>query len=78
MGLLKTVYDKLHPAPETMVHTSPETRAEVMDAQARAIDDLQAVVQNEPQISAVVGSLHEQLIRNHFGELVEASMRGRG
>lgn len=77
MSFLKVVYNKLHPPTPTPEHTNPESRALAKKAVERATVDLHAVEQNEIKVTAIVDSLREQLIRNHFGELIETSMRGR-
>lgn len=76
MSLLKRLYNKLYPAPARGENLStPETRAEAADAIQRANSELNAVFGRKPQVAEVASKLRDQLERNHFGELVEASMR---
>lgn len=75
MSLFQRIYDRLHPDTSDAVHSTPETRAEAADALAKANTDLNDVIRREPRVTALVGQLRDQLDRNHFGELVEASMR---
>lgn len=76
MSLLKSLYDKLHPAPPRGSDLStPETRAEAENALKKANTDLNDVIRKEPKVRELVGQLQSQMDRNHFGELVEASMR---
>lgn len=76
MSLLKSLYDKLHPAPPAgETPSTPETRAEAETALEKANTDLTAVIDRKSQVAEVASKLRDQLERNHFGELVEASMR---
>jgi len=72
---LKVIYDRLHPAPSVEPVSTPESRAEATEALAKASTDLNAIIRREPRITAVATKLRDQAERNHFGELVEASMR---
>lgn len=75
MNLLKTIYDRLHPAPPAGVPLStPETHAEAENALAKANTDLNEIIQQEPVVTAITGKLRSQMYQNHFTELVEASM----
>jgi hypothetical protein len=55
--------------------STPETRSEAEEALRKADTDLKDVIQKEPKVTALVSQLRSQMERNHFGELVEASMR---
>lgn len=78
MSLFKSLYDKLHPAPAKGEPLStPETRAEAENALKKANTDLNDVIRKEPKVTELVGQLRTQMDRNHFGELVEASMARR-
>jgi hypothetical protein len=72
---VKAVYDWLHPAPETVPLTSPESRAEADSALAKASTDLNNIIRQKSAVTALSSKLLDQGERNHFGELVEASMR---
>lgn len=78
MPILKNLYDWLHPKPEEPETSTSETKAEAEDAVKRAITDLHDIIERQPMVSNLVSKSKDQLERNHFGELVEASMRGRG
>lgn len=76
MSLFKSLYNKLHPeSPPGDDASTPETRAEAADALQKASTDLNAAINRNPQVAEVASALRDQLERNHFGELVEASMR---
>lgn len=79
MQLLKKMYDLLHPKPvEEPPTTTAETQALADEAVQRAISDLHEIIERKPEITNLVSKSKDQLERNHFGELVAASMRGRG
>lgn len=75
MSILKTLYNKLHPEEPTMPLSTPETQAEAQSALKQASTDLVEVIRKEPVVNELVEQLRAQMDRNHFGELVEASMR---
>lgn len=75
MSILKTIYNKLHPVEETEPLSTPETQAEAASALKQASTDLVEVIRKEPVVNELVEQLRAQMDRNHFGELVEASMR---
>jgi hypothetical protein len=75
MSVLKRLYDKLHPAIDNSTHSTIRSRQEAQHAAEKASADLDAVRKRDTATQAVVASLKSQLDRNHFGELVEASMR---
>ena len=75
MKILKTIYNKLHPAPHEKPLSTPETQAEAEAALKQANIDLNTVIRKEPVVNELVEQLRSQLDRNHFGDLVEASMR---
>lgn len=75
MSLFKNIYDRLHPAPPGADLSTPESRAEAEIALRKANTDLNEVIRKEPKVRELVGQLQSQMDRNHFGELVEASMR---
>lgn len=79
MSLIKDLYNRLHPAPPKGEPLStPETRAEAEDALKKANTDLNDVIRKEPKVRELVGQLRDQLDRNHFGELIDMTMRGTG
>lgn len=79
MSLFTKLYDKLHPAPSTGAPLStPETRAEAQNALKKANTDLNDVIRKEPKVTALVVQLRDQMDRNHFGELIEVTMKGTG
>lgn len=75
-NVLKLIYDRLHPAVPEEIHLStPETQAEATTALRKANTDLNDVIRREPTVLAVAGRLRIQMERNHFAELIQASMR---
>ena len=78
MAILKTVYDWLHPKPSEPPTTTAETQTLAEKAVLSAITDLRSAQDNRPKVENLVSESQNQLDRNHFAELVEASMRGRG
>lgn len=76
MSLFKSIYDRLHPAPpEGVPLSTPETQQEAQQALKKANTDLTEVIRREPRVTELANQLRGQMDRNHFGELVEASMR---
>ena len=75
MSILKTIYNRLHPAEEIEPLSTPESQAEAASALKQANIALNTVIRKEPVVDELVEQLRSQLDRNHFGELVEASMR---
>lgn len=78
MAILKSMYDWLHPKPAEPPTTTAEMQVQADEAVASAISDLHDAQANRSQVADLVSKSQDQLNRNHFGELVEASMRGRG
>lgn len=78
MGLLKRIYDNFHPPVKSKELSTPETQSEAAMALAKANTDLTAVQAQEPRVKAVVNELREKRERNHFAEMLEASMRPTG
>jgi hypothetical protein len=78
MAFMKDLYYWLHPKPVEPPTTTAATQALADNAVQRAIADLQAAQASVPHVSLLVSKNEDQVARNHFGELVEASMRGRG
>lgn len=76
-NVLKALYDHFHPQPaDDNLHLStPETRAEASSALSKANTDLNDVIRREPTVTALAGKLRIQMERNHFAELITASMR---
>lgn len=75
MSFLKSLYNKLHPAPVTGAPAStPGSRQEAAEALQKADTDLHAVISQKPGVDALTGQLKSQLERNHFAELLTASM----
>lgn len=77
MAILKTMYDWLHPKPVEPPTTTDEMQALADQAVVNAVSDLRDARDNRTKIKSLVSKNDAQLARNHFGELVEASMRGR-
>lgn len=75
MSILKTIYNRLHPAEEIEPLSTPESQAEAEVALKQANIALNTVIRKEPVVNELVEQLRSQLDRNHFGDLVEASMR---
>ena len=75
MSILKTIYNRLHPAEEIEPLSTPESQAEAASALEQANVALNTVIRREPVVNELVEQLRSQLDRNHFGDLVEASMR---
>ena len=75
MSILKTIYNRLHPAEEIEPLSTPESQAEAASALKQANVALNTVIRREPVVNELVEQLRSQLDRNHFGALVEASMR---
>ncbi len=78
MAILKTMYDWLYPKPVEPPATTAETQALAERAVESALSDLREAKLRSTEIANLVSKIEDQLARNHFGELVEASMRGRG
>lgn len=74
MSILKRLYDRLHPAPEVSPVSTPESRQEAAEARQKADTDLHAAISRKPGVQALTGELKSQLDRNHFAELLTASM----
>ncbi|WNN95019.1 hypothetical protein SEA_MAGRITTE_42 [Microbacterium phage Magritte] len=77
MGALKKMYDWLHPKPVEPPTTTAETGILAEKALAKATADLQSAQEKRPEVTILVSKIEDQLARNHFGEMLEASMRGR-
>lgn len=75
MSIIKAIYNKLHPLEPTEPLSTPATQAEAASALKQANTDLVEVIRKEPVVNELVEQLRAQMDRNHFGELVEASMR---
>ena len=75
MSILKTIYNRLHPVEEIEPLSTPESQAEAASALEQANVALNTVIRREPVVNELVEQLRSQLDRNHFGDLVEASMR---
>lgn len=73
--MLGKIWNKLYPPVPTEEHSTAETQAQASAALARAGRDYDTAVKNEPQVQSIVEKLRRQGERNHFGEMLEASMR---
>lgn len=78
MAILKKMYDWLYPKPVEPPATTAATQALADQAVSNAITDLRDAVGRKEEVRSLVSKIEDQIARNHFGELVEASMRGRG
>jgi hypothetical protein len=77
MAILKTIYDWLHPKPVEPPTTTAETQAQAEEAVQRALADLNDAQERRTEVRVLVSKSADQLARNHFGEMVAASMRGK-
>jgi hypothetical protein len=73
--MLRRVYDWIHPKPPVPGHTNDCTRAEARAAIERAEGDLTLAQERGPLVARVATTLSGQGARNHFAEMLEASMR---
>lgn len=69
-GLLAKLYPPIHDTCST-----DETRAQAQEALKVSKDNYHEIVANTPNVTEVVMALREQGERNHFAELLEASIR---
>jgi hypothetical protein len=75
MGLFKNLYNRLHPASPTPQFSTEKSRAEASTALKKTSTDLNEIIQRAPEVHALATELREQRDRNHFAELLEASMK---
>ncbi len=78
MAFMKNLYYWLHPKQDEVPTTTSETQAQADSAVQRAIADLSEAKERLPLVNDLVTKNLDQVARNHFGELVQASMGGRG
>ena len=77
-SVLNTMWNLLHPKPPTATLSTPMTQAQARGAIVAAQGDLDRARDNKAAIHIKVSALKEQRNRNHFAELIEATMRGNG
>lgn len=75
MSLIKWAYDKLHPAEPTPQLSTTKTQAEASEALQKANTELGEIIQHAVKVQEIARELIAQRERNHFADLVEASMR---
>ena len=75
MTVLRWLYDLIHPKAPLVVHTTDASHAEAKAAVSSAEDGLAHAVMRGETTSRVTEALRNQGDRNHFAELIEASMR---
>jgi hypothetical protein len=78
MTFIGRLFERLHPRPQESPSGKIDTRADAVRAIERARRDLELVNRQEPLVAAVVKASENQLLRNHFAELIEKTMRGVG
>ncbi len=78
MNWIVKAWNRLHPTTPTTEHSTEETRSEARQAVETAAVELQAVNDRAPLVERLTNALREQGERNHFAEMLEATMRGNG
>lgn len=78
MKIVKKWWDRLHPPTGPIFVSTPESQSEASKALADADAGLCEARGRKPQVENLVERLREQRERNHFGELVQSTMRGGG
>lgn len=73
--MLRWLYDWIHPKPAVVAHSTDETQAQAKAAIVTAQDDLESAQRRAETTRRITRTLATQGDRNHFAELVEASMR---
>lgn len=63
---------------ETDSISTLETQTEAIEARKHAEKGHREAVEGKPRVREVVNALKEQRDRNHFGEMLERTMRGVG
>lgn len=76
MGLMKRLYEWLHPAPEPSPVTSAEETATAEHAIQSALEDLHAAQENAPKVAELVRRADSHVEKNHFSELAWLSFGG--
>jgi len=76
--MLSRFWKKTDPNADTGSHSTLETQTEAMQAKDQAAASLREVKAQKPFVDSLVKELRTQVDRNHFGELLEATMRGTG
>lgn len=77
MDIFKRVYDWLHPKPVEPPTTTQETLIQAQTAIDSALKDLADAQERSGQVTELVARAQDQLNRNHFAELAQASMSAR-
>ena len=75
MIVLRWLYDLIHPKPTPAEHTTEVSKAEAKAAVVDAEDSLTLSRIRAERSAHVSRTLVSQADRNHFAELIEASMR---
>lgn len=75
MTVLRWLYDLIHPKAPGVAHTSDASKAEAKAAVVDAEDSLTLARIRAERSAHVSRTLVSQADRNHFAELIEASMR---
>lgn len=78
--MLKWLYNKLFPPTEPDVDTDSTTisRAEAKAAVSSARAGYRMAIKRQPKVERVVTALNTQNEINHFGDLIERTMKGNG
>lgn len=76
--MLRKFWLKTDPKADTMPLSTVATQTEAAKAKTNAEASLREVKAQKPLVDELVSKLHAQKDRNHFGELLEATMRGVG
>lgn len=76
--MLKWLYDKLYPRALQKRFSTEETQGEAKSAIERAQTGQNEVRAREQKVNEIVSALRVQREINHFGELIEKTMKGTG
>jgi len=76
--MFRNFWKRLDPSADTGSHSTLETQTEAMQAKTQAAASLREARAQKPFVDYLVNELQEQIDRNHFGELIEFTMRGTG
>ena len=76
MGFLSNFYNRLHPAPPPRDVTTIQTRVESERAVVSAEITYQQRMEKGTEVHELVTKLQKEREKNHFGEMLEKTMRG--
>lgn len=76
--MLRELWDLIHPTKESASYTTGTTQQEAIDAKQNSVRDYQEARDRAPRVDEVTSALYDQKERNHFAEMITASMKGAG